>query len=63
MGGEGRSEGLLVESLGGRREDSGKEVFLSRSTAAQSHIQYFPPAETHFAHTHTHTHTHARMHI
>ena len=41
-----------VEGLGGRGGDSGKEVFLSRSTAAQSHMQHFPLAETHFARTH-----------
>lgn len=46
-----------MESLGGEeRRDSGKEVFLSRSTAAQSHMQRFPLAETHFAHTCTHHH-------
>ena len=39
-GREGRSQ-RLVESLRGRR-DSRKEVLLSSSTAAQSHIQYFP---------------------
>lgn len=35
----------IVESLGGGRA-RGKEVFLSRSTAAQSHIQYFSLRDT-----------------
>lgn len=59
-GEEGRSE-RLAESVGqgGVRRDSRKEVFLSRSTAAQSHTQYFPLAGTHFALTHTSAYSHA----
>lgn len=44
----------------GERRGSGKEVFLSRSTAAQSHIQYFPLAGTH---THIHMHTQPCLHL
>lgn len=47
----------IVESLGGGSV-RGKEVFLSRSTAAQSHIQYFPLCETHL-HILTCTYNHA----
>lgn len=59
-GEEVRSE-RLAESVGqgGVRRDSRKEVFLSRSTAAQSHTQYFPLAGTHFALTHTSAYSHA----
>lgn len=62
-GEEGRSE-RLAESVGqgGVRRDSRKEVFLSRSTAAQSHTQYFPLAGTHFALTHTSAYSHACYH-
>lgn len=58
-GGGGRRKKWEGVGQGGVRRDSRKEVFLSRSTAAQSHTQYFPLAGTHFALTHTSAYSHA----
>lgn len=43
-----------AESLGEGGRVSGKEVFLSRSSAAPFRAQFFQLSEMHFAHTRTH---------